>query len=379
MGSSPNRPVGGANSGSWYTGLVAMLAGGSRQAPSGGASAPSGQQAILDQLRLGLPTRPTANAAAPAATAALALLAQGGASRLSASAWEALGQAYMSTNGVGRSQMAAQLSDAGFHAESSQDGRFVTFTNGTLYATCEPSTQRLRVTNGDVAGCYVGNSMVERISFNGNTATVVKANGTETWDSQTGQGTVDGVAIRPRQVPVDPDEPPRGAALEDITTDDLAEPTWSDSTPLTTYGDEYDAAVEAMGGQVVEPSQTGDSEADQFNCHSYALTGGEGDLFDPFSRAGFPHWLNNPMYKLSTGNYGQVGPNQRVHPGDIVVYANNGVITHTGVVRQVDPDGNPTQIESKFGALGLYEHGPADIPPDYGSISQIFRPLDATS
>ena len=143
---------------------------------------------------------------------------------------------------------------------------------------------------------------------------------------------------------------------------------------MSEYAPAYDAAVEAMGGEVVEPSEANEPAKDVYNCHSYATTDGAGDLFDPFSRSGYPHWLNNPMHRLTTGPFGRVAADQRVQAGDIIVYRQSDKVTHTGVVREVDANGNPSLIESKFGTLGLYRHEPHDVPAQYGSPAEFFRP-----
>lgn len=376
LGFNANRQVG-SQGGAWYTGLGSLL-GVKNNAPVGGGVPTNVNDASLQDLldRLSVKNRPAPNTTglSPQLAAALTTLSQpNGAVKIDAKTWEALGQAYMSTSGVGRSQLAQALQAGGFHAEASTDGKYVTFTNGAIYATVEPSTNRLRFTNGNAIGCYAGPELIKTMSVSGNTVTVRTDEGEEVWDSQTGKGTINGRPIQPQAAAVVPYEAPRGPMLES-TTDDLQEPAWNPSEGLDAYGDQYDAAVKAMGGQVVSPSQTGDGDAEQFNCHSFSLTGGQGDLFDTFSRPGYPHWLNNPMSELTTGNYGLVAPTQRVHPGDVIVYVKDGAVTHTGVVREVDANGNPSLIESKFGALGLYLHDPYDVPGEYGAPEQIFRP-----
>jgi hypothetical protein len=291
--------------------------------------------------------------------------------------WEALGKAYAFGSGLQRSQMARQLAAGGFRAEIGQDNRYATFTNNTLWVTTEPASGKLRVSSGTNVWCYQQDKLVETMVQAGNTVTVTTSAGQQVWDTQTGQGTMNGQPLRPRMAPVVPAEP-RRVYWDGPEENDLDEPPWDPSMDMGLYGDEYDQAIQQMGGQVVEPSQTDESEAEQFNCHSYSTTLGEGDLFDPFSRAGFPHWLNNPMYQLTTGNYGRVAPEQRAHVGDVIVYRTEaGAVTHTGVVREVDRDGNPSLIESKFGVLGRYLHEPFDVPAQYGGPGEFFRPAGA--
>jgi hypothetical protein len=138
----------------------------------------------------------------------------------------------------------------------------------------------------------------------------------------------------------------------------------------------YDEAVRRMGGEVLEfPGPAGETRL--FNCHSYALTGGEGDLADPFSDATGGRWVTKPTYQLAKGAYGQLRPDQRVHPGDVVVYADaHGVPLHSGIVREVDADGNPTLVESKWSGFGVFRHGPFDQPSNYGTAMTFYRPED---
>jgi hypothetical protein len=369
LATDPTRKVASSKPGSaWATGLSSLLAGGAKPP----APAPASVQDLLD--RVDFSARPQAPAGTdPRVAIALSKLASGG--KPGPLEWEALGKAYAFASGVDRSRLAQQLAQAGFHAEIGRDNRYATFINGTVYVTTEPASGKLRVSQGGQVWCYKDQALVETMNQVGNTVTVTTSAGKEVWDTQSGQGTLNGQPLQPRMAPVIPGEPKR-VYWQEPAADDLAEPAWDPNMDMGVYGSEYDQAVQAMGGQVIEPSQTDENEAEQFNCHSYSTTLGEGDLFDPFSRAGFPHWLNNPMHQLSTGNYGRVAPDQRAHIGDVIVYrTEDGTVTHTGVVREVDPDGNPSLVESKFGALGLYLHDPFDIPDQYGGPAELYRPL----
>jgi hypothetical protein len=369
-----------SGSGAWYSGLSSWFRGNKPSAISPSGAPPvndNGTSSAIPELldRLLLKRSSPASAAPDAITVdTLARISKpGGAAGVSGSAWAALGQTYLATNGVGRAQMASQLLAAGFHVEASHDGEFVTIANNTVTITTEPSTQRTRVANATVAWCYSGDEMVQSLRFSGNTVTVTTEEGEEIWNGLTGAGTLNGVPIAPAPAAINAGEPLRGPELVP-NTNDLQVPPWTPTTSMLRYGSAYDSAVQAMGGEVVEPSQTGEPTIDQFNCHSYGLTLGHGDLFDPFSRTAFPHWLNNPMYLLTTGHFSQLASTQRAHPGDLIVYAANGIITHTGVVKAVDDNGNPSQIESKFGTLGLYVHGPHEVPAEYGAAAALFRP-----
>jgi hypothetical protein len=354
----------------WATGLSSLLGGGAK--PPAPAPTTASVQDLLD--RIDLRTRPQAPAGAdPRVAVALSKLASGG--KPGPLEWEALGKAYAFANGLERSKLAEQLQAGGFKAEIGTDNRYATFTNGSVTITAEPASGKLRVASGSNVWCYQQDKLVETMSQAGNSVTVTTSAGQEVWDTQTGEATRNGQPLQPRMAPVVPGEP-RRVYWDAPQEDDLDEPPWDPNMDMGVYGDQYDEAIQAMGGQVIEPSQTDEGEAEQFNCHSYSTTLGEGDLFDPFSRTGFPHWLNNPLHQLTTGGYGRVAPDQRAHVGDVIVYrTEDGVVTHTGVVREVDPDGNPSLVESKFGALGLYLHDPFDIPDQYGGPAELYRPL----
>jgi hypothetical protein len=141
---------------------------------------------------------------------------------------------------------------------------------------------------------------------------------------------------------------------------------------MQVYGTEYDEAVVEAGGEVVEPTRTS-RDVDVYNCHSFATTGGNGDLFDPFIRPGQPHWLDNPMRQLAGPEFGKLATDQRVRVGDVVVYKKDGKLTHTGLVEAVDGGGNPTRIESKFGILGKYVHDTFDVSALYGLPADYYR------
>jgi len=94
---------------------------------------------------------------------------------------------------------------------------------------------------------------------------------------------------------------------------------------------------------------------DAYNCHGWTFTGGE-------------KWINFPddvERILEDNGYARV-PGGGVQTGDLVIYRKSGEIKHSGIVTAVDGGGNPTQIESKWGAGGRYLHAPGDVPPGYG-------------
>jgi len=96
--------------------------------------------------------------------------------------------------------------------------------------------------------------------------------------------------------------------------------------------------------------------SDGYDCHGWTFACGS-------------KWINNDQVQkiLDDNGYTQV---TRPAVGDIVVYRDaDGNITHTGLVRAVDSNGNVTVVESKWGRLGRYRHAPNDVPPSYGTPS----------
>jgi hypothetical protein len=334
-------------------------------------------QDLLDRLSVVNSRGRQAGLSDPQALQALQQLATPGhATQVSPAGWEALAKQLSGLNATARAPIVAQLKAGGVQVDMGTDGRYVNFSSKDLRVIAEPSSNRIRRTQGDTVLCYQGTALAVAMKVKGNQVDVTTRNGTQTWVGGSGQGYQDGLPIAPRFAPAVPGEAPRTpwAAAEQ---DDLVEPAWNAGTRMSDYAPAYDQAVEATGGTVVQPANAATRAADLFNCHSFATTGGQGDLFDPFMRETHPHWLNNPMYRLTNGPFTQLQTWQQVHPGDVVVYRKDGAVTHTGVVREVDANGNPTLIESKFGTLGLYEHQPFDVPGSYGEPTEFFRPDQA--
>jgi hypothetical protein len=85
------------------------------------------------------------------------------------------------------------------------------------------------------------------------------------------------------------------------------------------------------------------------NCHGWAFTGGK------FAIRG----TDVPTI-LADNGYGAVREPQA---GDLAIYTGpEGDVTHTGIVRSIDPDSGLILIESKWGALGVYLHAPEAQP-----------------
>lgn len=386
MGLQPNRALtgGAARPGglfglleSWFkpTGRGATGPGGAPAAA--GVPAQPSLQDLLDRLNLTGGRGQSAAVTDPTALTVLRQLSRPGQTlAVTPAGWEALAKQWTTLTPTARAQVTAQLRAGGVAVSAGTDGRYVSFSSNDLRVTADPSTNRIRRTQGANVLCYQGPALVQAMKVNGDRVDVTTRAGTQTWYASTGEGFANGLPVTPRMAAPVPGEPPRRAWAA-AGADDLVEPPWSADTPMSTYAPAYDQAVEATGGTVVKPATVNTPPADMYNCHSFATTGGQGDLFDPFMRETHPHWLNNPMYRLTNGPFAQLEDGQQVHPGDVVVYRKGGVVTHTGVVKQVDADGNPTTIESKFGTLGLYDHAPFDVPAEYGEPSQFFRPESA--
>ncbi len=116
----------------------------------------------------------------------------------------------------------------------------------------------------------------------------------------------------------------------------------------------------------------------RFNCYSYALYStnyqtnqyvvdntadefmNEGPLYAYFTD---PHFTKVPNYRAGSNDSANIA-----NVGDVVFYFKSKtdmVILHAGVVSQIDSNGKPTMVISKWGPSGLYEHAPTAIPRDY--------------
>ncbi|AWM40891.1 hypothetical protein GobsT_05450 [Gemmata obscuriglobus] len=96
--------------------------------------------------------------------------------------------------------------------------------------------------------------------------------------------------------------------------------------------------------------------SDEFNCHGWVFTGGK-FLLSP----------DDVELILKENGYAEVAQPQ---PGDVVVYRNNGTVSHTALVRYV-AEGQPVLVEGKWGTMGLFLH-PVDKSP-YGTALTYHR------
>lgn len=91
---------------------------------------------------------------------------------------------------------------------------------------------------------------------------------------------------------------------------------------------------------------------DVSNCHGWVFTGGK-YLLSP----------DDVELILRENGYQDV---QEPQPGDLVVYRQDGLITHTAVVRYVT-EGQPVIVEGKWGAMGVFLHSAdhSNYGPEY--------------
>ncbi|MGA9398031.1 MAG: hypothetical protein WBV22_07210, partial [Anaerolineaceae bacterium] len=86
-------------------------------------------------------------------------------------------------------------------------------------------------------------------------------------------------------------------------------------------------------------------------------------------------WIStgNDVQTILTDNGTQVyPPNLRL--GDVICYRDSyGVITHTGRIVGLSATGQPTLVQSKWGATGEYLHAPANVPSIYGTDRTYWR------
>jgi hypothetical protein len=112
------------------------------------------------------------------------------------------------------------------------------------------------------------------------------------------------------------------------------------------YQEPEDDANSALLGEF-SLIRTGPADPES-NCHGWVFAFGEyvidGEAIDTI---------------LEDNGYAEVAAPQE---GDLIVYRGaDGIVEHTGVVREVSPSG-AILVESKWGSQGRYLHAPADQP-----------------
>lgn len=255
------------------------------------------------------------------------------------------------------------------------DGQEVTVMNMGGQATMDLRSRELRINAGGTVTVYQDDQAVETIArrWEDGKLQVVKDGQTQLWDRDNGKGTtVDGKPLPVRWADPVPGEAKRKPWPAPLPSQ-LHLPAIDDSQEAARR--QYEAAIVAAGGEIVEPMDLDSVSTSRYNCHSFAVTDAHGDLMDPFDEGAKPRWVNMPTYQFANGPFKKLAPDQKVHPGDVIMYADaDGVPSHTGRVTKVDADGNPSQVESKWGGYGLYKHAPFDVPESYGHIEAFYRP-----
>ncbi len=253
------------------------------------------------------------------------------------------------------------------------DARLVLYRTADVTVAVDPTRGRIRRAEGTRVELYDGARPAGTMVALDGRITITNGRNVQVWHGRSGQGAENGRLVTIPAAPAVPGEaarqpwgiPPRNQ---------FRLPRYQEGQASAAYVAQVDEAVVRAGGKVVVPADANMPDTDWTNCFSYALTKGTGDLADPFARNAMPRWLQSPMYQLAMRGWGRVADTQRVHPGDLVIYRDEqGAPSHAGVVRAVDETGNPTWIESKFGAWGIYLHRPHDVHPAYGTPADFYR------
>ncbi len=116
-------------------------------------------------------------------------------------------------------------------------------------------------------------------------------------------------------------------------------------------------------------------ESPFYNCHWWAWRGQDSDFRQVQIN---PHWDNSPVDEMSQPGVIELGPEDPIRKGDIVVYAFSDdfdKIMHSGVVEEVTDDGKVVSLISKWGPSFLLKHHPAHPLAEhhYGSYRKYHR------
>lgn len=266
-----------------------------------------------------------------------------------------------------------RLAAAGAQIAQVDGGRYVLYRTADVSVIVDVARGRTRRAEGTRVTLHDGGRLAATMVALDGRITYTKGAVQQVWHGRSGQGTEGGRMLAIPSAPVVLGETPR-EPWGIPPRNQFRLPRHSEGMDPAVYVAAVDAAVERAGGQVVVPADAAVPDTDWTNCFSYALTRGDGDLADPFARNTMPRWLQSPMYQLAQRGWAHVGETQRVRPGDVVIYRDaEGQPSHAGVVREVDPQGNPAWVESKFGAWGVYLHRPFDVHPAYGVPADFYR------
>lgn len=95
----------------------------------------------------------------------------------------------------------------------------------------------------------------------------------------------------------------------------------------------------------------------EFNCHGFSFADSHGFFFDPTL------FISDDHFEV---------PLSQPRIDDVLVYINGILQAHSARVIEVN-DNQITRVRSKWGSMGLVEHAPDDVSPDYGPPTRLFR------
>lgn len=141
-----------------------------------------------------------------------------------------------------------------------------------------------------------------------------------------------------------------------VTDRGRALPLWRAKAPMTRT--EMDALENRCFGLLAVPPGVDRSGAadDATNCHGWVFTGGRAIV------------VNTDVEAILADNGYE--PTDRPRPGDLAIYRNHGLVSHTAIVREVEP-GTPVVVESKWSWMGVFRH--AVDGSIYGSDFTFYR------
>ncbi|HEV2802803.1 MAG TPA: hypothetical protein VGW12_20190, partial [Pyrinomonadaceae bacterium] len=96
----------------------------------------------------------------------------------------------------------------------------------------------------------------------------------------------------------------------------------------------------------------------RYNCHGFALA--------PTHEG----WYNFPDFFLSDDYVGVAMDSAQ--PGDVLIYGQNGVITHSALVIEVS-GGTIVRLQSKWGRVNEVKHPVSHVPEIYGEPIVLLR------
>lgn len=266
-----------------------------------------------------------------------------------------------------------RLSQIGARLALIDGGRYVLFRTADVTIAVDPARGHIRRAEGTRVELFDGPRLASTMVALDGRITITNGRNVQVWHGRSGQGSENSRLITIPDAPAVSGEPVR-QPWSIPPRNQFRLPRFQEGQDSAAFVAQVDDAVVRAGGKVVVAADATMPDADWSNCFSYALTKGGGDLADPFARNAMPRWLQSPMYQLAMRGWSHVPATQRVHAGDLVLYRDEqGAPSHAGVVRAVDDAGNPTWVESKFGAWGIYLHRPHDVHPAYGAPADFYR------